>query len=89
MREAGGKFGAERYGRLGGPARRIAPIEAILHEDHRVAQSCAARSLRSRDVEVICDYGDENGQVEIAEESPGEIEIAFVRERGPGRGGDA
>src|SRR5882762_10481536 len=67
---------------LGCPAFRVSPIEAILHEHHGIADSCSANGRCAWGVKAIGNHRNDQGQIKIAVEPPGEIEIALVRESG-------
>ena len=75
------------YRRLCGAALRIAPVEAIFHEEQRVAQPSSIGKKRSTwNLEMVGDYGNNHRDIKIRMKAPGEIEIALVRKRGPRRG---
>jgi len=71
---------AERDRCLGCAAFRISPIEAILHEHHGIAEACSANGRCAWGVKAIGNHRNDQGQIKIAVEPPGEIEIALVGE---------
>src|SRR5579884_2578081 len=84
IRSANRELGANRNGCLRCPTLRISPIETVLHQSHSVPKSCSS-NCGIGPLKMIRDDRDENGQVEIRMKPPCEVEITFVRKRGPCR----
>src|ERR1051325_7339174 len=62
---------------LRGAAFRISPIKAVLHQHHGITKAGSPNSWCARNVKVIRHHRNEHRQIEIALETPSEIEIAL------------
>ena len=74
----------ESDGGLCSPSLRVFAIKAVLYQQHAVAKASSPDGWDARHIEVIREYRNENRQIKIVVEAPGEVEIGFMRKSRPG-----
>jgi hypothetical protein len=84
-----GDLGAKRDGCLRSAAFRISPVKAIFYEQQGIAKTCSPNGWPPSGVKVIRYYRNENGQIKIAIETPGEVENGLVGKSWEGRYGNS
>ena len=77
----------ERDGCLHRSSIGIAPDEAILYQQHRIAKARSA-GTPARHIKTVGDHRDHDAQVKVPVETPRKVEISLVRESGPAGRGD-